>query len=377
MRFIALGDNHFKIGPRFAECNRVHRFAADEIAREKPDVVLLTGDLYDADSVPDERMAAAEFIQACADVAPVLQVQGNHGRRRDLRILAKIRAKHPVIVEEAAKVHHVGGAAIAVVAWPERASIAAMIGRPVSPSTTDQFARELMRQTFVRLGDEMAAHRGPKLVMGHFMVDGATAGAGQPLIGAELALLPEDFALARAHMVVMGHIHRAQHWTLEDGTVVAYAGAPYRTDYGEAHDTPSLLAGEITEEGVVAWERIRTPARPMHLCQGAYYGGALHIEVPEPVANADIRLRYDVTDAERVAAKLAAKELEARLYAAGAADVQIDPVAEVVVRVRSPEVAAAVTREGQLKARWALRGVPEERQVRMLAKYEQVKAATS
>lgn len=371
---MATGDDHFRTGPRFSECGRVHTWIAGEVAERRPDLFLLTGDLYHADSTPDERSAAADFLTAVASVCPVVLVRGNHDRRRDLRILARLATKHPVTVEEGAAVHHVAGVAVAAVAWPDRASIAAMLGRAVPAETTDAAARAMMIETFTRLGDELAQHQGPRLLMGHFMLGGACTEAGQPIRGAELALRLEDFAHTRAHAVIMGHVHAGQAWSLPGGEPVIYAGSPLRHDYGEP-GPKSILTMTLDDTGVVAWSRIPTPARPMHLLRGTYDRGTLTMNVPDDVAGADVRLRYDVPDAHRVAAAMAAQELRARLLAQGAADVKVDPVPDVVVRVRSPEVAAETTREGQLRARWALRGVPEDRQARLMAKYERVKAA--
>ncbi len=410
---LSSGDNHFHVGSRFSECVRVHAWIAEETSRLRPDVFLIPGDLYDADSTPDERSAAASFVGAVAEVCPVILVQGNHGRRRDLRILGKLRARHPVIIEEAAGVHFVGDAAIAAVAWPDRASIAAMLGRGVPAETIDAKARAMMGEVFAGLGDTLRRHRGPKVLTGHFMVDGALKGEGQPLRGAELAIGVDYFAQAHADIVIMGHIHKAQGWTVAGeplcaacGDVVPYTGpaghmaggrscrarpgrwcepsaarhpvpvlytsSPYRVTYGEAADEPSILYAEI-DDGKAAWTRLPTPARQMHLLRGIYLDGRLDVRVPETVRDADIRLRYDVPAAERAAGAIAAAELKGRLLAAGAADVQVEAVPEVLVRVRSPEVAAATTIEGQLQARWKLRGASPETQARLAAKLAELR----
>lgn len=363
---IAASDNHFHVGPRWGECLRTHANIVAEVERRKPDLFLLGGDFYDAESTPDERSAAAEFHQRIANICPILHISGNHGRRRDLRILGKLNAKHPIIIEEGAHVHYIAGAAIAAFAWPERATIAAMLGKPSSAATTDAKARELIREMLDALGEELAAHPGPRILLGHFMIDGSSKGVGQPLIGAELAIRLGDLALARAHLVLAGHIHRAQHWML-GSTPVAYISAPFRTDYGDDPDVDkSMVYAENDDDGTVRWERISTQARKMHLLTGQYAHGALDVAVPADVAGSDIRVRYDVPEAEMAAGDIAARELRARLLAAGAADVKLDPVPSVIVRVRSPEVAAQTTVEGQLRARWHLRGEPPEKQARLL-----------
>lgn len=375
-RFIATADNHFHHGPRFAECVRIHAWIADAVARLKPDAVLLGGDLYEAPSVPDERTAAAEFHDAVADVCPIVEVQGNHGAHRDLRILRRRHRKHPIIVEEAAGVHHVGGAAIAAVAWPARASIAAMAGAPLSADATNAVAQEHVRNVLRGLGAQLAQHQGPRVLLGHFMVDGSVTTAAQPIVGAELNIGLADLGLAGAHFTAIGHIHLAQHWQ-HNGRVIAYSGSPLRHTYGEP-EAKSILHVCIENDGTVTWERIPTPARPMHLLEGTYRDGRLDVAVPAPheVRDADIRIRYRVSEAERAAGSLAAREARARLEAAGAADVVLEPVVELAMTVRAPEVVAAPTVERQLEARWARQGVPAEAQARMAALYSEIAETT-
>ncbi len=375
-RFIATGDNHFHHGPRFAECVRIHAWIADAVARIKPDAVLLGGDLYEAPSVPDERTAAAEFHDAVADVCPIVEVQGNHGAHRDLRILRRRHRKHPIIVEEAAGVHYVGGAAIAAMAWPARASIAAMAGVAMSADATNAVAQEQIRNVLRGLGAQLAAHQGPRVLLGHFMVDGSVTTAAQPLVGAEMNIGLADLGLAGAHFTAMGHIHLAQHWE-HNGRVMAYAGGPMRHTYGEP-EAKSILYVQIEDDGAVRWERIPTPARPMHLVDGAYRDGRLEAPLPaeHETRDADIRIRYRVSEAERAAGGLAARELRARLEAAGAADVVLEPLVELTATVRAPEVVAAATVEAQLQARWARRGMPEDKQARLATVFADIAART-
>lgn len=372
LTIIATGDNHFHAGPRFAECVRVHEWIAEEVRRRKPDVFLMSGDLYETDSTPDERSAAAAFHTAVAEVCPVIEVQGNHGRRRDLRILSRLHARHPVIIEEAARVHYVAGAAIAAMAWPERSSVAAMIGQPLAADTTDAIAQDLMRGVLRGLGAELGQHEGPRILLGHFMVDGSVTTSAQPILGAELNIGLGDLALAGAHMVVMGHVHQAQHWD-HGGVPMAYCGSALRHTYGEP-EAKSILYAEVAGDGAVTWERIPTPARPMHLLTGRYTAGKLEVPLPPTweQRDADIRIRYYVAEAEAAAAAIAVRELRAALLAAGAADVQPEPVRELVTTVRAPEVVAAATVEAQLAARWGKRLESAATQARMLTLLDEI-----
>ena len=91
--------------------------------------------------------------------------------------------------------------------------------------------------------------------------------------------------------------------------------------------------------------------------------------------DADIRVRYKVTDADRAAGAMAARDLRTSLLAAGAADVKVEADVEVVGRVRAPEVAAAPTVEGRLRARMARRGEGAEKTARQVARLAELTGA--
>ena len=379
MRLLATGDLHIAAGPRFHECQRVLNAVIDIAQDQRPDVILIPGDIYDAATTPDERNFAAHFVSGLANMAPVLICQGNHDRRRDLVILSKLKAKYPIAVQEAAGIHNFAGisafeptAVVAAVAWPSRASIAAMLGTPVVSETIDDTAREMLRNVFRGLGAQLAKGRGAKILMGHFMVNGSVTTSAQPLIGCELNIGLEDLALAGADIVIMGHIHQSSQAWDHEGVPTLYTGSPWRQSYGEPEEK-SVLVAEFDGAQLASWSRIPTPAQPMLLLEGTYSDGRLAVDIPPDVATADIRLRYHVSDAERVAAALAAKDLRADLLSRGASVVTPEPIVEVATRCRAPEVARAATLEGQLKARWDRRGETAERQASQMARLERLK----
>jgi exonuclease SbcD len=362
-----VADSHFDEGSRFEECQRLHAWIADDMAARGVDLVLHGGDLYERRSTPTERRAAADWLRRVADRCPVVIVRGNHDAVGDLSLLARLRTRHPIVVEEAAAMHEVAGVAVAAVAWPRRAELLASLGRAVGHEGAGAVAAEALRGVLTGLGAQLAQHAGPRVLLMHAMVGGSITSTGQPLVGCDMELGLEDLALACASLVAIGHIHKGQDWTW-DGVPIVYPGSPRRTAFGELEEKGYLLA---TFDGarLVSWERVAVPATPMVLIEGQYCDE--HVTLPgdcvvpaaictHPIADvrgAEVRVRYLVDADKREAARRAAAELRADLLARGAVSVRVEEQVEATTRARAPEVAEARTLPEQLRAFWESRDI--------------------
>jgi DNA repair exonuclease SbcCD nuclease subunit len=378
-KIMGSGDNHFDIHSRFAECVRIHDWIAERVEAEQPDIFVDGGDLYERASTPEERRAGADWLQRIANVCPVVVTKGNHDRRLDCALLAKLSARHPIIVEEAAAVHYVRGVAIACMAWPERAGILALAAK--HGADADAIERDALQAVLRGLGDELAKHNGPKLALGHFMVDGSETSTGQPLVGMSMNVGLTELALLNAPVVLMSHIHLGQEWTL--GAMVAhYMGSPYRTSYGE---TERKSISVVTFDGprCVGVERIDTPCTPMLHVRGAWVwenyddtpAFTPHLvtdidKVASNIAGADIRIRYVVEPEHRDAAKADAERLRDALITQGATAVKLEAEIITTTRSRAPDLATAATLVDRLDAYWKAKdSTPEqERRQRLLSK---------
>lgn len=392
MKLIASGDHHFHVrGGRWDECTRVHDWIGDLVEAEQPDLFLSGGDIYETGSTPEEREAVAAWLKRIADVCPVVIARGNHDRRLDVALMRRIKAAHPIVVEERCSVHFVGGAAVATVAWPSTASVAVMLGD--SPAPRESTEGEMLRAVLRGLGATMADKRAgglPRILLGHFMVDGSMTSNGQPLIGQELRVGLEDLGLSGADLTLMAHIHLLQEWSWQhaDGRTmpIVYTGSPYRTAYGEL-ETKSVVLAEFAGPHLLRWERIPTPCQPMVLFDGCFENGQLDVEagygfagdlalvVPSPdipgQPGADVRVRYEVAADQREAARVAAEEFRRELLDKWyAARVTLEPVVRPATRQRTPAIAAAKTLPEKLQALWKARGedITAEREARVLAK---------
>lgn len=372
MRLLATGDLHIRAsGQRSDECCRILDWIADRADALRPDVVLCPGDVYDTASTPMDRLIASTFFLRLADVCPVIIIRGNHDQVNDLQLLGKLKSKHPITVVETAAVVEAGGAAIACVAWPNRASIAAMLGRPLGGEAVDDVARDAMRDVFRGLRDQLRDFDGPRILAGHFQLSGSVTSTGQPLIGGELSLGLEDLASVEADVVIMSHIHKAQDW--DAGMPVVYCGSPFRTAFGET-EPKSIVCAEWDGPRFVSWGRLETPARQMVLLNAQWEPTDAELQFSsEPIEpGAEVRLRYTVERDHREQAAARAAELREELLANGASVVQLDPqvIAHSRARDGADAVAKATSLESKLQHYWELRGdvPPAERQPKLFGK---------
>jgi DNA repair exonuclease SbcCD nuclease subunit len=372
MLVLASGDHHFDERSRFDECVRVHQWMVELARRDKPALFVSGGDIYHRASTPLEREAVAEWLTAMAEVCPVVISRGNHDKPKDAELMRRLRTRHPILVEERAGVHVVAGAAIATIAWPEPAYLAA---HAESSEQASADLRQALQNILRGLGLELAEHDGPRILLGHLMVDGSVTSTGQPLLGQPINVSLTDLALAQAQLGIMGHIHAAQCFDVA-GAPHWYTGSPYRTTFGQL-ETKMVLLAEFGARGLVGVHEIPTPAAPMVHVIGTYASGQLEHDGPDDVRGVELRLRYTVANADREAAKALAVDLRQRWLAAGAAHVQVEAEIMVETRARMPEVVAAASPADKLQAFWTAKGFdPGPRRAPLLEKFAELETTT-
>lgn len=370
MRILSSGDEHWCEHLRFAECIKVHDFMVETARTERADLYLCGGDVYDRLSTPTEREANSEFLLKMAELCPVLIAKGNHDRPQDVALMRKLRGKHPIIVEERAGIHRIGSAAIGAVAWPEPAYL---MQHAASSDVGAAQVRDALQAVLRWIGSQLDEHDGPRILLGHFMVDGSVLSTGQPLLGQPINVGLTDLALARAHLGVMGHIHKAQRFDVL-GAPHWYTGSPFRTDFGQL-EKKSVLFAEFDGARLVQTQEFETPCAPMVHVEASWDGdgfvGGYQIAAEQP--GAEVRFRYKVAADQRTAASIAAAEWRDELLSMGVASVKLEPEVVTEKRARAPEVALARTAADKLEAQWAsVKFDPGARRESLLAKARQL-----
>lgn len=368
MRLLATGDNHWCERIRFEDCIKVHAFMV-EVARDaKIDLFLDGGDVFEAASNALERRESFGWVRQICEVARGVWVKGNHDARFELALLRMLETKHPLIVEEGAGVHYVAGAAIAAVAWPERAAIMAAAG---SIQGTEEGVREGLRAVFRGLGAQLAQHDGPRIGLGHLMIDGSIASTNQPLLGMPINVSLSDLALLQAHIGFASHIHKAQRHDVF-GVPWVLPGSPFRTDHSQL-EPKSIVLAEFDGQRLVKVEEIPTPCTPMRDIESAYgqhgFDALRGVKNIRELDGAEVRWRIVVPAEQREECDRHAREWAEKLVADGAKSVKIEIETAVETRARAPEVAAAKGAVEKIQAHWASVGFdPGERRDPMLLK---------
>lgn len=354
MKLLGIGDDHFCEDIRFEECCAIHDWVVDLSREEQVDLVLCSGDIYERASTAIERRAVADWIVSQAEVSPIVIAKGNHDRPWELELLRRLRTRHPVIVEEAAGVHHVAGAAIAALAWPDRAAIFAQAG---SQAGADGKMRDALQAVLRGLGEELARHDGPRILLAHCMVDGSLTSTGQPLLGLPINVSLADLALARAHLGIFGHIHRAQFWDI-DGAPHGYVGSPFRTDFGQLEPKTVSIA-EFDGSRLVSLRHVETPCTKMIHVEDEWGlqpdgTGPCWLAAGEPIELvwAEVRFRFRVPADLRESASRAAEKWRDEALRRGAKAVKLEPQVIAERRARAPEIARAVGIREKLEAYW-------------------------
>ncbi|MDR7273569.1 exonuclease SbcCD subunit D [Catenuloplanes atrovinosus] len=238
-----------------------------EIAqRERPDLVVVAGDLYDtAAPTPDSTRIVTRALTALrATGADVVAIGGNHDNGAALDALrpwadaAGIQLRGTV--RETASEHVLtgttaGGEAWRLVALPflsQRYAVRAVEMYELTASEAQQTYADHIGRLIAKLTEDFADRSAVNVLTGHLTVVGAKMGGGERDAHTVLGYaVPASVFPSTAHYVALGHLHRTQQ--ILGPCPIRYSGSPLAVDFGEEENTPSVTIVEVTAT---------TPARP-------------------------------------------------------------------------------------------------------------------
>lgn len=273
MRLLHTADWHVGRAIRGRSRAAEHREVLGEIAeiaaREKADVVLVAGDLFDsAAPSPEAEEIVYQALLALADSgAQVVLVAGNHDHPR------RLEAVKPLL-ERTRRVH--AGVSIAP---PEEGGVVELetaSGELARLGLLPFLSQRRVVSALDLLGKDAGEHAGQyaekctailkglcegfasdsvNVLVAHLMVLGAVAGGGERRFHmsdeyalASSAFAPSDAAdpRARLHYVALGHVHRRQR--IQAACPVWYCGSPLQLDFGETENEPGVLLVEAAPD---------------------------------------------------------------------------------------------------------------------------------
>jgi DNA repair protein SbcD/Mre11 len=344
VRVLHTSDWH--VGKLLRGASRIdeHRAVLGEIAeiadRERADLVLVVGDLYETAAPPPEATAVVyDALLALRETgAHVVVVGGNHDQQPQLDAVAPVFARLGITVlglpagPERAVVD-VAGARVVMLPWmSQRWAIKTEQLMAATAAATAQYYAARVARMLAWLSEAFSADT-VNIVAAHCMVQGGMLGGGE-----RDAQLIDEYAVptaafpAAANYVALGHLHRAQQ--MPGAAPIWYSGSPIQVDFGEERDTKQVLVVDIPDRGAAK-------VTPVALTRGAVLrtlrGTLAELESAAPTTG-DAFLRVFVREQPR-----AGLADDVRALLANAVDVRVAPDAVDDTGVAKPRVARATT----------------------------------
>jgi exonuclease SbcD len=264
---------------RLPELEAVLENLGDFIERERADLLLMSGDVFDSrgPSAAAERAVFRFFRRVGKSGTKTVVIAGNHDDPLRLEAWGTLAEFVNVMTVARPRSADRGGVIEFDVRSGERAIIAAVPFAKTSDlvsamelASDDTIAHQRYAEGMRRIIDLLTARFRPdyiNVLMAHAHLDGAMlAGSERQVhLGEEWAVTAQSLP-STAHYVALGHIHRPQR--VESApSPTCYAGSPLQLDFGEVGEEKSFV--------VIRAE----PGQPAHIEQIPYSGGRSLLEV--------------------------------------------------------------------------------------------------
>jgi exonuclease SbcD len=293
-----------------------------EIARtERPDLVLVAGDLFDsgAPTPAATRLVTGALSALRGTGAEVVAIAGNHDNGPALDALRPWAEAAGITLRGTVKSkedHIVKGDGWRLVALPflsQRYAVRATELFDLSAAEATQTYADHLARMVAALTEEFSADGTINLLTTHVTVVGAKAGGGEREAHTIQAYaVPATIFPASAHYVALGHLHRAQ--TVNGPCPVRYCGSPLQLDFGEGENTPSVTIVEVGSRTTAKTRAVPiTAAAPLRTVRGT-------LDELATLETGNAWLRVYVREQPRAGLREAVQELLPR-----ALEVRIDP----------------------------------------------------
>jgi exonuclease SbcD len=232
---------------------------------ERPDLVIVAGDLYDSSSPsPDSTKLVTRALSALRRTgADVVAIGGNHDNGAALDALRPwadaagitlrggIRSADDLVISGKTA----DGEAWRLVALPfvsQRYAVRASEMFELSSAEATQTYADHIGRLLDRLAQDFGDDS-VNLVTAHLTVVGATMGGGERDAHTIMGYaVPATVFPPGAHYVALGHLHRAQQ--IAGPAPARYSGSPLAVDFGEEENTSSV---SVVDVGVTSSAKVR------------------------------------------------------------------------------------------------------------------------
>ena len=341
LRILHTADWHYR-DKDHDEIEKCVDFMIASAREEQPDVIIIAGDITDNQNLKLDSMSAKTIcrqVSELADIAPVAIIIGTPSHDgKSAEILRYVRGNHQIHVSGKPEQLYLAGSHLytADSGIPSDASVEAVITQIPTPTKqffqaensimeSDHQIAEALSHLFGAFGVMAEEFKCPHILSGHFQVGGAYISETQQLVGRDIEITTDQLAMANAHVVCLGHIHKQQ----EMKGNIFYSGSIYRQNFGEMEDKGfyyyDLCAN--TPGYLYRSEFVHTPTRKLVKWDEDFTNTPL-LDQDELIINKDqikdahLKLNFKVWQEET--GKINQAELERSLLDAGALKVDIN-----------------------------------------------------
>lgn len=251
-----------------------------EHAREGDvDLTVFAGDAFRSRNPdPTRQRAFAQRIRTLAQLAPTALLVGNHDLPINAAKASTMDIYHTldvpnIWVAQDFELRRIstkrGDVIVGAAPYPVRARLLGDVPRRgLTIAEQDAELERILGEKLAELAHQaeaLADERTPRLLIGHFSVEGAVWGSERlVMLGRDATVDLEALADPRWDYVALGHIHRHQNLTEDrsDAPPVVYCGSPERIDFGEEAEVKGFCWVELAR-GRADWQFIELKAREM------------------------------------------------------------------------------------------------------------------
>jgi exonuclease SbcD len=226
---------------------------------ERPDLVIVAGDLYDsgAPAAETKKIAVRALTALRRHAGAVVVIAGNHDHGAEIDALRPWADGVGITLRGTigrAEDHLITGVTAAGEQWrlaalpfvSQRFAVRASEMFELTPAEAAATYADHVARLFAILtepfGDGSAA---VNLVTAHLTVVGGKLGGGErDAHTIEAYAVPSSVFAASTHYVALGHLHRSQ--PIVGPCPVRYCGSPLAVDFGEEENTPSVSIVEVS-----------------------------------------------------------------------------------------------------------------------------------
>lgn len=299
-----------------------------EIAKaERPDLVIVAGDLYDtAAPTPEATRLVTRALTALRRTgADVVATGGNHDNGAALDALRPWAEAAGITlrgsVRDSPAEHIIDGVTAGGERWQlaalpflsQRYAVRAAEMYELTAAEANQTYADHVGRVLARLAEGFTEPDRVHLVTAHLTVVGASTGGGERDAHTVLGYaVPATVFPGNAHYVALGHLHRSQR--VVGPCPIRYSGSPLAVDFGEQENVGSVTIVEVTATAAAQIREVPVPgAVPLRTVRGTL---AQLAELDPP----DGWLRVYVREQPRAGLREEVQELLPR-----ALEIRIDP----------------------------------------------------